>query len=304
MEDVKWVDANGKSCVIVTNDGELYTWGTNYDGNLGNGTTTNSYVPVKIEVSTPTRNFVKRLYDLVLTREADENGIASWVNALTTQESSGVDTGYGFVFSPECTERNLSNDDFVEMLYNTFMNRPSDEGGKSAWVSQLESGVEREKVLEGFIMSPEFAGICEEYGIAVGTIDSVAAFEEALSHYCNQNSDVTAFVARCYTKALGREYDPVGLEDWCRVIVTQEDTPTSVAKSFIFSEEFTGKNLNDEEYVKVLYRTFMGREADEVGLAGWVGVLQSGEEDREKVLEGFANSLEFEEILINFGLNE
>ncbi len=64
-----------------------------------------------------------------------------------------------------------------------------------------------------------------------------------------------------------------------------------------------GKGLSDEEYVKVLYRTFMGREADDDGLSGWVGVLKSGEEDSEKVLDGFANSLEFAEILEGFGLN-
>ncbi len=267
-------------------------------------TTTLDRLPAdKEEEEKQVTDFVNRLYSLVLDRTPEEAGIDSWKNALLKKESSGVDVGYGFVFSPECVERNLSDSEFVEMLYNTFMNREADEGGKSAWVSQLESGVEREKVFEGFVYSEEFLGICKEYGIEVGNTESVDAFAEALSHYCNQNADVTAFVARCYTKALGREYDPIGLEDWCRVIVTQDDTPTSVAKSFIFSDEFAGKNLGDEEYVKVLYRTFMGREADEGGLSGWVGVLKSGEEDREKVLDGFANSLEFAEILEGFGLN-
>lgn len=68
-------------------------------------------------------------------------------------------------------------------------------------------------------------------------------------------------------------------------------------------EKQIAKNLSDEEYVKVLYQTFMGREADEVGLADWIGVLQSGEEDRKKVLDGFATSKEFAAILEGFGLN-
>ncbi len=249
------------------------------------------------------RAFVIRLYELVLEREAEESGIAAWTTVLLDKSSSGSDAGYGFVFSDECMERGLSDDEFVEILYNTFMNRPSDEGGKSAWVEQLEAGVEREKVLEGFILSQEFAGICEEYGISVGNPYDVEAFAEALNHYCNQNADLTRFVARCYTKALGREYDPLGLEAWCRAIIEKENSPKEVAQSFIFSEEFTKKKLNDEEYVKVLYRTFMNREADEGGLAGWVTVLESGAEDREKVLEGFSDSKEFAEILENFGLN-
>lgn len=258
---------------------------------------------VEAEKEKNVEDFVKRLYSFVLGRPADDNGIDSWKKALLAKESSGVDAGYGFVFSDECKDRNLSDEEFVKMLYLTFMNREADEGGKNAWISQLNAGVEREKILEGFIMSAEFGDICKQYGISVRKISDVAAFEDALGHYCNQNADLTKFVARCYTEALGRAYDPAGLEAWCRVIINQEDTPKAVAQSFIFSEEFVDKGLNNEEYVKVLYRTFMGREADEGGLTAWVAVLESGEEDRAKVLEGFSDSVEFAEILQSFGLN-
>lgn len=249
------------------------------------------------------RQFVERLYLLVLGREGETTGIDSWKEALLSLSSSGVDAGYGFVFSEECKERNLSNEDFVEMLYRTFMNRTSDESGKEAWVSQLAAGVDREQILYGFIMSVEFADICQQYGINVGDVNDVDAFAEALAHYRNQNADLTKFVARCYTKALGRDFDVEGLEAWCRALITGENTPKQVAQFFIFSDEFVEKKLNNEEYVKVLYRTFMGREADEDGLKAWVGVLESGEEDRAKVLEGFSDSAEFAEILKSFGLN-
>ena len=43
--------------------------------------------------------------------------------------------------------------------------------------------------------------------------------------------------------------------------------------------------------------------ADAGGLAAWVNVLESGREDRAKVLEGFSDSAEFAEILASFGLN-
>lgn len=250
------------------------------------------------------RGFVNRLYTLVLGREAEEEGLASWTNALVSNNSNGVDAGYGFVFSDECGQKNLSNADFVEMLYNTFMNRASDEVGKTAWVSQLDAGVEREKIFEGFIYSAEFAEICADYGIYVGSTSDVGALENVLSHYRNQNADITKFVARCYTQGLERDYEPDGLEAWCKVIIENSNTPKQVAQNFIFSDEFTQKNLNNEEYVKILYRTFMGREADETGLAAWVEVLESGREDRGKVMEGFSDSVEFDGILQSFGLNE
>lgn len=258
---------------------------------------------IKNSDETGVGNFVERLYTLVLQRGASDDEIGSWTDALLGKRSNGVDAGYGFVFSDECKEKNISNADFVEILYNTFMNRPSDEGGKTAWVSQLDAGVEREKVFEGFICSVEFAQICAQYGINVGNISDVGALAGAVSHYRNQNANITKFVARCYTEAMGRDYEPDGLEAWCKVIIEKSNTPKQVAQNFIFSDEFTLKNLSDEEYVKVLYRTFMGREADEGGLAAWVGVLESEREDRAKVLEGFSDSVEFDGILRLFGLN-
>lgn len=78
------------------------------------------------------RNFVGHLYTLVLGREAEQEGLDAWTDALCDKKSSGVDIGYGFVFSDECKDRNLSNEEFVEILYKTFLNRPSsDEEGKS-----------------------------------------------------------------------------------------------------------------------------------------------------------------------------
>ena len=119
----------------------------------------------------------------------------------------------------------------------------------------------------------------------MGSVESVPGFAGALALYRNRNANLTKFVARCYTQALGRTYETDGLEAWCKVIIERTNTPKQVAQNFIFSDEFTQKNLNNTEYVKVLYRTFMGREADAGGLAAWVGVLESGSEHRMKVME-------------------
>lgn len=295
----------------VTLSGELYTWGF---GLLGNGTSERSEKPIEIEIKKSltdeeikrleTEDFVNRLYSLVLKRESDAVGIESWTNALLNGESSGVDVGYGFVFSTECIERNLSNDEYVEMLYNTFMDRSSDETGKQAWILQLEAGVDREKILEGFIYSDEFVEICNTYGITIGNTSDVDSFASVVNFYRNQNADITKFVARCYQKVLERDFEIDGLEAWCKAIITKENTPKEVVQSFIFSDEFIGKKLNNEEYVKVLYATFMDREADELGLNGWVSVLENGEDNRTGVLEGFADSDEFAWILYTYGLEQ
>lgn len=63
----------------------------------------------------------------------------------------------------------------------------------------------------------------------------------------------------------------------------------------------TGKNLSNEEYVKALYRLYMGRESDPNGLREWVYALNHGA-TREQVNNGFADSVEFAGIVASFGL--
>ena len=71
---------------------------------------------------------------------------------------------------------------------------------------------------------------------------------------------------------------------------------------FFHSREFTAKGLNDEEYVKVLYRTFFDREYDRSGLDYWLNQLRSGK-DRDFILEEFARSKEFAQVKASYGLN-
>ena len=114
-------------------------------------------------------------------------------------------------------------------------------------------------------------------------------------------NNTQAYVARIYTKALGRAAEPAGLNYWVGEINAKRRTPVQVAEEFFFAPEFVNKKLNNTEYVKVLYRTFMGREYDKGGLDYWVARLNKGE-SRKSVLEAFAGCPEFKNIVKSFGL--
>lgn len=240
------------------------------------------------------RNFVKRLYQVILNREAEEDGLNAWTKKLLAGKATGAQIVAGFVESDEFTQRELSNEEVVEIMYQAMLGRASDEGGKAGWSKILNNGCSYLNIVNGFSGSVEFNEICGNYGITAGTVE--------LNRQRDKNPQLTAFVARCYTQALDRQYEIDGLEAWCDAIISGRNTPKQVAQNFIFSDEFTQKNLNEEQFVKVLYRTFMGREAEASGLAAWVNVLESGKEDRAKVLEGFSDSAEFDGILQSFGL--
>lgn len=114
-------------------------------------------------------------------------------------------------------------------------------------------------------------------------------------------TNTEAYVARIYIKALGRAAEPAGLKYWVGEIKAKRKTPVEVAELFFFAPEFTNKKLNNTAYVKVLYRTFMGREADQGGLNYWIGRLNKGE-SRKSVLKAFAGCPEFKQIVKSFGL--
>ena len=49
LTDVKFVAAGTSHSLAVKNDGTVWAWGYNYYGQLGNNTTTNSYIPVQVK---------------------------------------------------------------------------------------------------------------------------------------------------------------------------------------------------------------------------------------------------------------
>ncbi len=270
----------GKAVIKATANGDKSVVGT-YE------------VTVPVTQMNQIRSFVTRMYTNVLMRDPDSAGLNDWSLQLAGRIVDGCRLAQGFIGSDEFKNKNVNNNTYVDILYKTFFNRPADSGGKKYWLNLLENGMSREYVLKGFVNSDEFQKLCDSYGIDRG--------EMKLTANRDQNEGLTMFVNRIYVKALGRSGEAAGIEDWTGRILRKEETPESVAKKFFFSQEFANKKLNDTEYVKVLYRTFMDREYDQAGLNDWVGRLAKGT-SREKVLEGFSKSTEFANIMKSYGL--
>ncbi|MGN0512868.1 MAG: pectinesterase family protein [Lachnospiraceae bacterium] len=253
---------------------------------------------------TKIKAFVERLYKNILGRDADEEGINTWVTALANGTLNGATASYGFVNSDEFKNSGLTNEQKVEIFYATFLNRVADAEGKKMWADALNAGVDIEKIFEGFVMSTEFAGICDTYGISQGQMSDIPGMTDILNRYRNRNIFLASFVARCYEKALGRPADVPGVDVWCAQIIEGYMSPRNVAANgFFHSDEFIAKNTTNAQYVAILYETFLGRELDQPGYELWVGLLDRNEWTRDQVLDGFADSDEFAVILASFGLN-
>ena len=246
-----------------------------------------------IKVRDSVKEFVSRLYTEILGRDPDPSGLEAWTNVLKNRTEQGAKVAQGFVDSTEFKKRQLSDEEYITILYHTFLDREPDSSGMNAWKAVLDSGLSRLHVFKGFAESVEFTEICESYGITRGNVVLTAPMD--------QNEGVTKFVVRCYRLCLGREADTDGLNAWCNQILTGQNTAKEAAHGFVFSDEFKKKNLSDEEYIRTLYRVFMDREADGDGLNAWLKVLRNGQ-SREHVFNGFADSNEFKEICAEYGI--
>ncbi len=114
--------------------------------------------------------FVQRLYRMCLDRNADIAGLNKWTTGLNRKTTSGVDVAKGFVFSKELENRKLKDNAYVEMLYQALLGRKADAVGRAKWLAQMNAGMSRKAVFEGFANSKEFADLCTRYGIEQGRV--------------------------------------------------------------------------------------------------------------------------------------
>ena len=238
--------------------------------------------------------FVERLYSVALGRPSDPYGKADWINRVRIEGYTGADLARGFLFSQEFLGKDMSNSDFLDVLYRTFFNREADEGGKSNWIALMELGWGKKDVIDGFINSTEWANLCLTFGIASGSMAAPNIVVEP-------SQDIIDFATRLYTTCLGRNADPGGLNDWATSLANMKISGSVAAHGFFFSEEFLNSGIDDSEFVKRLYRTFMGREYDQGGYDNWMNALASGQ-TREDVFQGFAGSAEWAMICAEYGI--
>ena len=100
-----------------------------------------------------------RLYEATFDRFPDVNGFQYWVDQYIYEQSSTRTIAKSFLSSDEFQTRygeNLTNEDFVELLYENALSRDYDQQGYEYWVGNLNNGLEeRYEVLLGFAESEE-----------------------------------------------------------------------------------------------------------------------------------------------------
>jgi len=209
--------------------------------------------------------FVSLLYENVLGREADEEGLAHWLEILESGAGLRSEILTGFSESDEFiegTETQVAEE--VEALSAELGESDDDEETESDDGEETESDDEEHEASD--------------------------THEEA-DHDISGGQFHSALV-RLYHTAFNREADNQGVGYWTSVLAKGEMSFLEVAESFMASEEFQGTygELDNEAFIELLYLNVLKRDADEEGMAYWLEKLESGDSLRHEILTGFSES--------------
>ena len=132
--------------------------------------------------------------------------------------------------------------------------------------------------------------------------DNYDGLGNATIHYEEDDYEkVKDFVLRLYRNILKREPDESGWYDWVEALMSGRATGAKVVAGFVLSPEYIANSLGNEEYITALYHIIFSREPDVKGLNAWMSVMENGCTNK-KVLAGFINSVEFNNLCRDLGI--
>lgn len=101
-----------------------------------------------------------RVYDIVLNRDADLDGMTYWVSRLH-DDMDPEDLAGAFLDSNEGVNAYgaLSNTDFVNAIYNNALERDAEAAGSTFWVRELDNGMDRSELVIAISTSTEYLNL-------------------------------------------------------------------------------------------------------------------------------------------------
>ncbi len=123
--------------------------------------------------------FVSRCYHTFLGRSADIEGLNQWTSQLLAETKTPKELAYGFIFSPEFIGQDLSDNIYIERLYQGLFNREAADFEVSDWVHRLDTTLSRNSIFIGFADSDEFRNLADSFSLPsdwAGTDDFILRY--------------------------------------------------------------------------------------------------------------------------------
>jgi hypothetical protein len=163
-----------------------------------------------------------------------------------------------------------SNAEYVRMLYRALLSRDADTAGLNGWVAALDKGsYTRDTIITAIYSFPESTSVCGSRKLY--TEPSAAEHRFTQQYYKQLTGSVPPVTDGPY-----RSNVALIRQNQCQVVAfSLLRSPTGIARS---------KNLSPTEYVKMLYRALLARDADTAGLNGWTASISRTSTDRTSIV--------------------
>jgi hypothetical protein len=237
-------------------------------------------------------SLIDHYYSNILNRAPDAGGKTFWQDEVARMSGLGVSATEAYIAmaskfytSPEFLARNLPDEQYLQNLYLTFLNRPAEQTGLDSWKSLIAAGLPRDMVMYGFMFSNEFNNFM------VQNVGSTS-----------QRPEVGA-VFDYYRGILGRLPEDAGIKYWVNQFRSAQCSgnpsanvyaaATSIAAAFFGSPEYINGSPTPRDYVADLYNAFMRRIAEPGGYNYWVDQITRGLQTKDQARLAFIESPEF-----------
>lgn len=210
-------------------------------------------LPLDASGMSPTSMFVAAAFEEVLIRQVDTVSLTSFSTALQNGAMSRE------VFSETLTHSVEYFSSVVGSDYSQFLGRAPDAAGMAFWDSLMGQGLSDEQLAAQLIGTPEY-----------------------FAHAGGTNK---AWVDHMYFDLLGRSPDLQGEAAWVNALGA--GMPRSLA-----AYGFASSSEREAIIVRNDYQVFLGRQASQMEVAGWVNGFSDGLRN-EDIIAGFVGSDEF-----------
>lgn len=229
---------------------------------------------------------VMRMYDTLQQRQPDGLGQEFWTDMIRDGKITVQGMASEFMKSSEfqSVTGNLSNQAFVEFMYQQAHGRAPDASGRDYWIGKLVGGMDRSELVLEFSESAEHRAKTAST-VAQGYFDTDNSYQA---------------ITLLYDSFAGRKPDADGLTFWAERLKSGEQTIGQIANEFSSSTEFKSQtgSLSNGELVEYMYHNTLDRAPDAGGKMFWTGQLDHGV-SRASFLAEFSQSAEHHGLLHN-----
>jgi len=206
-------------------------------------------------------------------------------------------------FSEKHAVSALDNSGFVSLVHRVLLDREPDRGNRTALVDQLEGGkVGRVDIVKGILASDEFRSKHPILFASVATPTARGTRPTEIKRNCDLGafdpvqSRIEQRAAYIHCLVFGQVGNTKDRDAWVANI--GRGTPpwellATLLASTEFNDRYVTRDLDNSEFVTLLYKLLLDREPDGAGLSAYVELLDSGAMSRVGLAKALIDSSEF-----------